>query len=130
MSCEFELLTRLSARVMNTASAAAASSWVFLNDPGVYTRIQECVCYHDDPAGATLSWRVFDWNTTTAIDVTIGAVAVNVRTRLSSYFPVPLYLPPEWGLYIVASGALAAGKKLYLETFYHSMRGIPAGVQS
>lgn len=102
--------------ILNIVSAAAGEMW----------HVQEVDIYHDDPAGATLQWEIVGEGGQTLV-LTIGAVAINVHTKLSDYYATPFWIGPEWIVRIRAAGALAAGKKFY--GCYHTskIRGIPGG---
>lgn len=113
--------------IYNFESAAAVAELAWgVGGTGELPRIQEVVAYHDDPAGATLSWRI----TSSAggiIIIPIGATAVSARVRLGDSYTLPLWLPYQWNIAVVATGALAAGKKFYMAIHYLELLGVPAG---
>src|SRR4030042_3469810 len=103
---------------INGESAAAATVFYHEVPAGETHIVQECVAYHDDPAGATLSWKITGPASegAQAVIVPIGSTAVNIRVRLGAYYTLPMVMPPGWVIYIVAEAPLAAGKKFYIET--------------
>src|SRR4030042_1132662 len=74
--------------------------------------VKDVDVHHDDPAGATPQWEIVGEGGQTLV-LTIGAVAINVHTKLSDYYATPFWIGPEWIVRIRAAGALAGGQKFY-----------------
>src|SRR3972149_9154869 len=119
-------LLRLTNEIVKTESVAAAVQHSFAPPVGESWLLNELIAWHDDPAGATLEWIVVG-EAGHQIIIPIGATAINVRVSFSNYYALPVWIGAGWGVYINASGGLAAGKKFYLARHTHRARGLPAG---
>jgi len=121
-----EILLRATNEINSIESAAAAGNLTLECAAGEVWEVHEVVIYHDDPAGNTLNWRLINPTMTKSVTIPIGAVAINERVRLGAWLATPLVLCPGMAVDIMG-GALAAGKKFYMEYHIHRVRGVPAG---
>lgn len=122
-----EFLTRLSNEIGNQDSAAAASSISIAIPAGEIWVVHQVCVRHNDPAPATLAWRVIGEGGL-LVEMPIGVTAQDVIVRFTAYYTTPVLMAPTWVIRLIAtSGSLAAGKQFFAQYHIQRLRGVPAG---
>lgn len=90
--------------------------------------INQMNAYHDDPAGLTLLYNIFDGGATPYEFGSSGALAVSTKTYLYDdvRLPEPVVLTYDHFMRIGGAG-IAAGKKIYAQLVVTIFRGLPTG---
>jgi hypothetical protein len=120
-------LHRIAEDILSATSAAAVDRLTTTIPPGESWLLVEVVASHTDPAGATVFWVIGDADGHEVV-IDVGALAANIRTRLSPTYPLPVWLPADWTFRIQSAAALAAGKTFTVVYHCHKVKGLLPGL--